>query len=421
MKKIFANKTYLAIITSDLLSNFGDVLYYMALMNYVLLLPNPSFALSIITISETLPTFSRLLTGYWADRTPNKLSTIQMTMLLRMAIYGILGLIMTFKPALWIVIIAAVFNFFSDLAGQYENGLYIPISLRIISKEDRAEFTGFSQSMGLVSSLLFQSAGALLITVMTFSQLAFINAATFGLSFTVFSLIKPRIRQLFIQKPLEETNNQSTKSLFKDMWLNLTLAFSEMKGISELRDCLIIVPLLNGLGAILTTILTLVMSDNKDFIIISPATSLAIFNTSNIIGALLGGILSMNLLKPLSTFNAMKLATFLMTGCLFGFYCQNIWIVLIFLFPMGIISGAVNPKLQTVIYNSISEDKIATVTAGIVTWFSLGVVATRLFLSTLMPILSVTWISLLLFLLSLALLGYTMSDLIKKKVSLWNS
>ncbi len=35
MKKILKNSTYLWILASDMLSNFGDVVYYLAFMNYI--------------------------------------------------------------------------------------------------------------------------------------------------------------------------------------------------------------------------------------------------------------------------------------------------------------------------------------------------------------------------------------------------
>ena len=35
MKKILKNSTYLLILASDMLSNFGDVVYYPAFMNYI--------------------------------------------------------------------------------------------------------------------------------------------------------------------------------------------------------------------------------------------------------------------------------------------------------------------------------------------------------------------------------------------------
>ncbi|MGT2935641.1 hypothetical protein ACVR0P_07265 [Streptococcus castoreus] len=49
------------------------------------------------------------------------------------------GIVIGFKPSLWIVIVAALINILSDIAGQYENGLYTPLSLRIVSNEERSD------------------------------------------------------------------------------------------------------------------------------------------------------------------------------------------------------------------------------------------------------------------------------------------
>ena len=44
MKKILKNSTYLWILASDMLSNFGDVVYYLAFMNYIARPKQPSGA-----------------------------------------------------------------------------------------------------------------------------------------------------------------------------------------------------------------------------------------------------------------------------------------------------------------------------------------------------------------------------------------
>lgn len=44
MKNLLKNKLFLTLFASDLLSNFGDVLYYLALMSYVLQLPDARLA-----------------------------------------------------------------------------------------------------------------------------------------------------------------------------------------------------------------------------------------------------------------------------------------------------------------------------------------------------------------------------------------
>ena len=110
MKKILKNATYLWVLTADMLSNFGDVVYYLALMNYVLLVPNSRLALAIVTFSEIFPSFMGLFTGYLADKTVNKIGTIKLTLLFRVLLYLILGFCMGFEPALWIVVVLSLIH-----------------------------------------------------------------------------------------------------------------------------------------------------------------------------------------------------------------------------------------------------------------------------------------------------------------------
>ncbi|HFI0614008.1 TPA: MFS transporter, partial [Streptococcus suis] len=179
MKKLVINKLFLSSFVADLISNFGDTLYYLALMNYVLLLPDTKFALGMITASETLPILAGLFIGIWADKTKNKLDTILATLLVRVGLYTLVGFLMGFTPALWVVAVVCVINFLSDLAGQYENGLYMPVSLRVVAAEDRETAMAFKMTVKNLLQIAFQASGAILIGFMSYQNLAFFNAGTF--------------------------------------------------------------------------------------------------------------------------------------------------------------------------------------------------------------------------------------------------
>lgn len=43
------------VLVSDLISNFGDTLYFIALMTYVTEIKSSNLAISIVNISETIP------------------------------------------------------------------------------------------------------------------------------------------------------------------------------------------------------------------------------------------------------------------------------------------------------------------------------------------------------------------------------
>ncbi|WP_236683013.1 MULTISPECIES: hypothetical protein [unclassified Streptococcus] len=155
MKKVLTNKIYMTLFASDMLSNFGDVLYYLALMTYILQLPNAKLAIAIVSVSETLPILTGFVMGYFADQTTDKVGTILQTPVFRVLLYLLVGLVMGFAPSLWVVIIVSLMNFLSDLAGQYENGLYTPLSLRIISDGERETSYSFRQAVSSSFALVF--------------------------------------------------------------------------------------------------------------------------------------------------------------------------------------------------------------------------------------------------------------------------
>ncbi len=203
MKKILKNATYLWVLTADMLSNFGDVVYYLALMNYVLLVPNSRLALAIVTFSEIFPSFMGLFTGYLADKTVNKISTIKLTLLFRVLLYLILEFCMGFEPALWIVVVAASFNVFADFAGFYENGLYTPLGLRVAPKEEREQYSAFRQTVTSLLNIAFQALSALLVGLLSYQNLAFLNAGTFLASLLIMQLLTPAFRKLLTEQPLK--------------------------------------------------------------------------------------------------------------------------------------------------------------------------------------------------------------------------
>ena len=56
------------------------------------------------------------------------------TLWLRVLLYLLVAVAMNFKPSIMIVIIASLVNLVADTLGQFENGLFYPISNRIVEK-----------------------------------------------------------------------------------------------------------------------------------------------------------------------------------------------------------------------------------------------------------------------------------------------
>ena len=87
MRQLFSNKLFMALTLSDLISNFGDSLFYLVMMRYVLDIPQTTLVMSIITLTEMVPMITNMVSGDRADQTDNKLGAILLTQFLRVILY----------------------------------------------------------------------------------------------------------------------------------------------------------------------------------------------------------------------------------------------------------------------------------------------------------------------------------------------
>ncbi|HEL1950010.1 TPA: MFS transporter [Streptococcus suis] len=408
MKKIICNKIFLFSYLADVISNFGDTLYYLALMNYILFLPDTKFALAMITVSEILPILSGLFMGIWADRTKNKLDTILATLVLRFVLYALVGLLMGFTLALWIVAVVCVVNFLSDLAGQYENGLYMPLSLRVLEAEDRETAMAFKNTVGGILMIVFRSSGAILIGYMSYQNLAFFNAGTFLVSLVIMAGLRPAFAKLLKENPIQEVEQTETEAgLIKRIGQSLKESYQAIQNIPVLKASILTIAGINTVFSAVSPLVILAMKEFSDFVIVNSSITLALVFNLFSVGYILGSSLGMAFFKHVSLSKLLKLCTVLSVILFVGFYFHNIYIVMATILVTTMTTGIINPKLYALIMNELPEDKLATINAGMGTIFNIGMLAGQALVSLMVTILSVTSISLIFLLLSVGLVSYT--------------
>ncbi|MBO4127089.1 MFS transporter [Streptococcus suis] len=422
MKKIICNKIFLFSYLADVISNFGDTLYYLALMNYVLLLPDTKFALAMITASETLPILAGLFIGIWADKTKNKLDTILATLVVRVGLYALVGLLMGFTPALWIVAVVCVVNFLSDLAGQYENGLYMPLSLRVLEAEDRETAMAFKNAVGGILMIVFRSSGAILIGFMSYQNLAFFNAGTFLLSLAIMAGLRPAFAKLLKENPIQEVEQTETEAgLIKGIGQSLKESYQAIQNIPVLKVSILTIAGINTVVSAVSPLVILAMKEFPDFVIVNSGITLALVFNLFSVGYILGSSLGVAFFKHVSLTNLLKFCTGLSVILFVGFYFHNIYIVMAVILLNTMTTGIINPKLYALIMNELPEDKLATVGGGIDSFCQIGMVGGQALVALLVTLLSATSISLIFLLLSVGLLGYTVLTGIKPAKSLVNT
>lgn len=408
MKKLLTNRLFLSSFVADLISNFGDTLYYLALMNYVLLLPETKFALAMIAASETLPILAGLFIGIWADKTKNKLDTILATLVVRVGLYSLVGLLMGFTPALWIVAVVCLINFLSDLAGQYENGLYMPVSLRVVAAEDRETAMAFKMTVKSLLQIGFQASGAILIGFMTYQHLAFFNAGTFLVSLAIMLTLRPAFAKLLKNDPIQQAEQTETETgIVKGLGQSIKDSYQAVQNIPVLKASIVTIASLNAIFTALSPLIILTMKEFSDFVIVNAGTTIALVSIIFSVGSILGSSLGIGLSKNISLVSLLKFSTLMPVLLFTAFYLHDVYAVLAVIFATAVSIGIINPKLNALVMNALPEDKLATVGGGIDTFCQIGMVAGQLVAASLVVSLSATTISIIFLLLSLLLLGYT--------------
>ncbi|MBS8085332.1 MFS transporter [Streptococcus suis] len=408
MKKLIHNKLFLSSFVADLISNFGDTLYYLALMNYVLLLSDTKFALAMITASETLPILAGLFIGIWADKTKNKLDTILATLVARVGLYALVGLLMGFTPALWIVAVVCVINFLSDLSGQYENGLYMPLSLRVLEAEDRETAMAFKNTVGGILMIVFRSSGAILIGFMSYQNLAFFNAGTFLVSLAIMAGLRPAFAKLLKENPIQEVEQTETEAgLIKGIGQSLKESYQAIQNIPVLKASILTIAGINTVFSAVSPLVILAMKEFSDFVIVNAGTTVALISIFFSVGSILGSSIGMALFKNVSLINLLKFSTLMPVLIFSGFFLHNIYVVLTVIFVTAMTLGVFNPKMSALVMNELPEDKLATVGGGIDAFCQIGMVAGQALVALMVTVLSATSISLIFLLLSVGLVGYT--------------
>ncbi|PRT71895.1 MFS transporter [Streptococcus anginosus] len=410
MKRILQNKLFMGTFISDMLSNFGDVLYYLALMNYVLLLPEAKFAISLVTLSESLPFLTMIFMGMWGDRTKKKVDTILVTLLFRTGLYLLIGLAMGFQPALWIVILAVLVNLLSDLAGQYEDALHIPLSLRIIPMEDREAMYAFRQGASSILKILFQSSGAILVGMMSYQHLAFFNAGTFVVSALIMMILRPSLNKLLKDKPIHSSveNREGERHFIKNTWNSLQQSYQTVQNISILKTSIFTIAGLNAVFAAENALLLLNMKENPSFAFINPATTIATVTVVTLIGNILGSVLVTTLLKKVSMEFLLKISVFMPPALFIGFLLHSIYIIFLVNFLAMVIVGIFQPKMNAFVISSLPEERLATISAGISSFSTLGLVLCQMLVAVLVTFLSSAQIAFLFLILSSILFFYTL-------------
>ena len=385
MNLLLKNRIYRFITYSDILSVIGDSLFYLAFLTYASTLENSAIAISIISISESLPEIFSIFTGVYADKVEDKAKADIYSNFLRMFIYFFVGFSFLIFKDLKLVIIASIFNLVSDVIGTFSDNLRFPIIYAILDKKDFDKSVGISLFCYYFFGFLAKFIGATVIVLLNYNYFVLSNINAF--TFLVAGLIMVKIyRKLKIKMDrLEQTkeadegekisfslkeNSKLVKKLFKNENIKKSIIFS----------CLI-----SAINAPVLPIVYVAIS-NKEFFMFGFET-VKIFSILNVVvlfGVILGNLI---ITKDINWSNIL--------------FLKDIITICILLLFVSLNNGLIFPILSGVLMNNQDYGKLAS-TVG--------------FLNTVETILPACYLQLILFILNI---NFTLSIVISAIVAIF--
>lgn len=386
MEKISRYRAYFVLVVSDIISDFGDSLFYLALMTYVVSLRDAKVVIAIVTFAEVLPRILTFLTGIFADRTRKKLLAIFATLYLRILLFVCIGILMGFNPTLWIVIVVTALRFIADISGQYESNLFIPLSLPLVDNEDREQMLATSQSLKQACSVGFQIFSTGLVLFISYQAFAFINAGTFAVSLLLIFLVRARLKvaTLPVTQPSPDAQvSTKAKHSIINQYRHIVIT------LQKFPECLLaicVAPFLNGVLNSINAILVLVLSTDPNFAIIDQKFTLALFSLVASVASVTGSILTFG---PLQKVRLGILLRIVATAPIFiygAFLFHNLCLVMFAVAVTFLAVSSLTPKLNAIVLNNLPSESIATVVGALGTIMQTGIIVMSICISGLIII-----------------------------------
>ncbi|MCY7216726.1 MFS transporter [Streptococcus cristatus] len=358
MNIFLKNRNFRQLLINQWISGFGDIVFYLALMNYVSAYSFAPLAIFIISASETLPQFIQVFTGVAADFQKNRTQKYLLIQFSKVLLYSLVTLLLFGQDfSFLILLMICLINFLSDSLSYFSGAMLTPVYIKVI-EQDMTSAMGFRQASMSLVHILGNLAGGFLITWMSIGALAGLNTLTFVLAYLGFRQISKNLHDL---EPTLSNDRELTKANY---WKHLLASLKVLLGLKDVVRLLLISSLGQVILNILTPVATLLLL-KKPFGNLQVGQSLALLIVFSSAGLILGNILSGSLLKKLSTKLAMYASQLFEGFILCGFFLQDFLLVLIATFACAVAVGLLSPRLQKSVFSLIPEESMGAIQSAI--------------------------------------------------------
>lgn len=345
------------------ISLLGDSLYYLALLSYASKLSNPSLAVMIVSISETIPNFFQILLGVLADSTKQRTKRFFQSGIVRGMIYVIIGLIIMFTDSIYAIFFIGILNSVSDLFGRYVSLCIDPFIKFIVSEENLEKALSINFVVRSSISMFANFLGVILISIVGIFQLAFINAATFFIVSIGINVIHPKLEKIELEIESQKYNS------VKDVLSYVISSLKKLLEIKKMRTLFIIAAGLNSVAITIVPISTIALSYNSEYTIINISFSIAMIQALIMVSGIVGSWVGANYLKKIPTKTLLFtsfLGNLLYVAMLF---IDQLWLGVVVLLMSIFTTSIFNLRFSSEIIKSTSAEQMGTIYACMDSFF----------------------------------------------------
>ena len=136
MNIFLKNRNFRQLLINQWISGFGDIVFYLALMNYVSVYSFAPLAIFIISASETLPQFIQVFTGVAADFQKNRTQKYLFIQFSKIVLYSLVTLLLFGRDfSFLILLVICLINFLSDSLSYFSGAMLTPVYIKVIEQD----------------------------------------------------------------------------------------------------------------------------------------------------------------------------------------------------------------------------------------------------------------------------------------------
>lgn len=356
MNIYWTNIKFRTLLNATVLEVIGAGLFNLAFIVYASQMPNPKFAITAVTIINSLPVVMQFLSGYFADKTIHRYRNMMLVRFSQMFAYLLLSALIGFQ-ANWLIFgLLILINLGSDLFGSYGGYLELPIQKKILKNEEFYAANSLTSAVNTTINLLAQISGASILILLNnnFVLFGLLNAATFGIAF----FILWQHRQFFT-----DTDKKVVAVVEKSaFWQENLTNFKRFKQFPQITSFVGAALLANFLFSSFEGLINLSLLHTMSMRWGTYAFSVAFWNVLLMLGIILGSLLPNDFFKKYSIKQLILLnfISFLPLTLLLAVY-PNRYLAVPAIFTIGYLLAKINPKIGAFMMQIIPEESLAAV------------------------------------------------------------